>query len=57
MNMDQLLISIEDKRQELDNMVLSNMSELSSKEIVRLSHELDNLISIFLELTEDEKTV
>lgn len=57
MNLKQLLLNIEIKRQELDNMVLSNLSELSSEEIIKLSHELDYLISVFFELSEYEKTV
>ncbi len=57
MNLEQLLLNIEIKRQELDNMVLSNLSELSSEEIIKLSHELDYLISVFFELSEYEKTV
>jgi hypothetical protein len=57
LNLKQLLLNIEIKRQELDNMVLSNLSELSSEEIIKLSHELDYLISVFFELSEYEKTV
>jgi hypothetical protein len=57
LNLEQLLLNIEIKRQELDNMVLSNLSELSSEEIIKLSHELDYLISVFFELSEYEKTV
>jgi len=45
---------IQQKRQELNQLILLNMKGLSSDEILRLSNELDCLISAYIDLSERE---
>jgi len=45
---------IQQKRQELNQLILLNMKDLSSDEILRLSNELDCLISAYIDLSERE---
>jgi isochorismate synthase EntC len=46
---------IEKKRSELDKLVLTRITDLSTDDIVALSNELDHLIAIYINLIEGEK--
>jgi hypothetical protein len=54
MDLDKLQIAINKKRQELDQLVLTPSLDLSTGEILKVSQELDVLISAYLELTTPE---
>ncbi|HHY81492.1 MAG TPA: Spo0E family sporulation regulatory protein-aspartic acid phosphatase [Clostridiales bacterium] len=41
---------IEEKRKELDKLVLSNLEDLSKNEVVKISNELDALIALYISL-------
>jgi hypothetical protein len=46
---------IEQKRRELDKLVLSQLKDLSADEIVALSNELDHLIAVYIDLIQKKK--
>jgi hypothetical protein len=50
-----LQMLIEKKRSELDKLVLTRITDLSTDDIVALSNELDHLIAIYINLIEGEK--
>ena len=54
MELKELETRIQQKRQELNQLILLNMKGLSSDEILRLSNELDCLISAYIDLSERE---
>ena len=47
----ELEIRIQQKQQELNQLILLNKEDLSSNEILRLSNELDDLISAYIDLS------
>ena len=52
MELKELETRIQQKRQELNQLILLNMKGLSSDEILRPSNELDCLISAYIDLSE-----
>ncbi len=50
MDAKELYYRIEEKRKELNNLAAFNLSSLSTEDIVRISHELDELIAAYHEL-------
>ena len=46
---------IEQKRHELNQLVLSQLSDLSSDEILKISNDLDHLIAAYIDLSERGK--
>ncbi len=51
MELKELEIRIQQKQQELNQLILLNKEDLSSNEILRLSNELDDLISAYIDLS------
>ncbi|NLU36113.1 MAG: aspartyl-phosphate phosphatase Spo0E family protein [Clostridiales bacterium] len=50
MDIIELYSKIEEKRKELNNLVSSRISDLSTSEIIKISNELDELIAAYFEL-------
>ena len=50
MDIIELYSKIEEKRKELNNLVSSRISDLSTSEIIKISNELDELIGSYFEL-------
>ena len=50
MDIIELYSKIEEKRKELNNLVSSRISDLSTSEIIKISNELDELITAYFEL-------
>ena len=51
MDLNELQILIEEKREELNQLVLTNLGDLNSDDILKLSKELDRLIISYLKLS------
>ncbi|WZL77499.1 aspartyl-phosphate phosphatase Spo0E family protein [Eubacteriales bacterium mix99] len=52
MELKELETRIQQKRQELNQLISLHMEDLSSDEILRMSNELDGLISAYIDLSE-----
>ncbi len=50
MDIIELYSKIEEKRKELNNLVSSRISDLSTSEIIKISNELDEHIAAYFEL-------
>lgn len=50
MDIIELYSKIEEKRKELNNLVSSRISDLSTSEIIKINNELDELIAAYFEL-------
>jgi len=50
MDIKELYLKIEEKRKELNKLAASRPSELCTKDIIKISNELDELIAAYFEL-------
>ena len=50
MDIKELQVRIEEKRKELNKLAACNLSSLSAQEIVKISHELNELITAYFEI-------
>jgi len=49
-----LQMMIEEKRKELDSLVLSNLKNLCNSKVIKLSNELDELIALYFSLSDKD---
>lgn len=49
-----LQMMIEEKRKELDSLVLSNLKNLCNSKVIKISNELDELIALYFSLSNKE---